>query len=124
MELTTLIIPGENDSEEQLQQLAEFIVNETGPDTPWHISRFYPQHKMEDVQPTSAEILDTAMQIGKAAGLRYIYVGNLSASNAESTHCYNCNQLLIQRQGYTIIANNIKNNACPNCSTKIAGIDL
>lgn len=124
MEITTLIVPGENDSDEELKQLAEFIVEKAGPDTPWHISRFYPQYHMDSKMPTSSRTLDRAMEIGKKAGLRYIYVGNMPGTDAESTHCYNCGQLLIQRQGYTILANNIKDAACPNCSTKIAGVEL
>jgi len=124
MELTTLIIPGENDSDDELKRLAEFIVDKTGPDTPWHVSRFYPIYHMADKDPTSAEVLFKAIEIGKAAGLRYIYVGNLPGSKAESTYCHNCGEIVIERHGYMITKNNITEGKCPKCQTKIAGFDL
>jgi len=124
MELTTLVIPGENDSDDELKRLAEFIVTETGPDTPWHVSRFYPIYHMADKDPTSAGILARAIEIGKAAGLRYIYVGNLPGSKAESTYCYSCGDLLIDRRGYIISKNKIVEGCCPKCGTAVAGFDL
>ena len=124
MELTTLIIPGENDSDDELKRLAEFIADKAGPDTPWHVSRFYPIYHMADKDPTSAEALFKAIEIGKAAGLRYIYVGNLPGSKAESTYCYNCGDIVIERHGYMIAKNSITEGNCPKCQTKIAGFDL
>lgn len=121
MELTTLIIPGENDSEDELKRLAEFIVAQAGADTPWHVSRFYPIYHMTDKEPTSSGVLQRAMDIGKSAGLRYIYVGNLPGAKGESTHCYNCGHVLIERCRYVISANNIADGVCPNCRTQIAG---
>ncbi len=124
MELTTLIVPGENDSDEELKQIAGFIANEASVDVPWHVSRFYPTYEMDDKPPTPAATLQRALDIGKAAGLRYVYVGNLPGSEAESTVCYNCGELLINRIGYTIRSNIIKGGACPACNAQIAGVGL
>ena len=124
MEITTLVVPGENDSDEELRGIAEFIVNEAGADVPWHVSRFYPQYKMDDKDATPVSTLERAYGIGKEAGLRYIYVGNVPGSKYENTLCYNCGEELIGRIGYNIAANRIKDGGCPKCKVKIAGFDL
>ena len=124
MEITTLLVPDENDSDDELKQLVDFICTAAGPYTPWHISRFYPQYQMDDKPPTPTDRLFGAMEIGKAAGLRHIYIGNLPGSNAESTFCHNCGNMLIERVGYRILANNIVRSSCPNCSSKIAGFKI
>ena len=124
LELTTLIVPGENDSDEELAQIAEFIATEAGPDVPWHVSRFYPQYQMDDKDATPPATLEKALRIGKAAGLHYIYVGNLPGSDAESTFCHSCGHILIERTGYTIGANRITESSCANCKTEIAGFEL
>ena len=121
LEITTLLVPEENDSEEQLKRLAEFIVNKAGPDCPWHISRFYPQYKHTDSVPTPPQSLQRAYEIGKQAGLRYVYLGNIPGSNQENTYCYKCGTLLIERVSYNISSNKIKDSCCPDCGTKIAG---
>jgi pyruvate formate lyase activating enzyme len=124
IEITTLLVPGENDSEEELKGLADFLVTEAGPDIPWHISRFHPQYKYLDAAPTPLSSLELAEQIGKAAGLHYVYLGNVPGSKSESTFCYKCGRLLIERIGYRIAANKIMDNKCPDCGTKIAGVEL
>jgi pyruvate formate lyase activating enzyme len=124
MEITTLLIPGENDSPEELKKLANFLVTSAGPDIPWHISRFHPQYKYTDNVPTPAESLETAYRIGKAAGLRYVYVGNVFGTELENTTCWNCNHLLVERVGYRIAKNRIKDSKCPNCGSQIAGFEL
>lgn len=124
MEITTLLIPGENDSDTEFANIAEFIVKETGPDTPWHVSRFYPNYKMTDKPATNGASLERAIDIGKKAGLRYIYVGNLPGTRAESTFCYSCGATLIERIGYTIKSNKIEDGSCPQCGAIIAGIGL
>jgi pyruvate formate lyase activating enzyme len=121
MEITTLLLPGQNDSEEELKKLADFLVTRAGPDVPWHISRFYPQYKYTDSQPTPVRTMRRAEEIGKAAGLRYVYLGNVPGDKSESTHCYNCGRMLIERMGYTIVANRIKDSKCPDCGVAIAG---
>ena len=124
LEVTTLLVPGENDSDDELKKLAEFIVKEGGADVPWHISRFHPQYKYLDSISTPVKALERAEEIGKAAGLHYVYLGNVPGSKSESTFCYNCGRLLIERMGYHISANHIKNSCCPDCGTKIAGFEL
>jgi pyruvate formate lyase activating enzyme len=124
LEITTLLVPDENDSDEELKKLAEFIVSNAGPDVPWHISRFHPQYKYLDSVPTPASSLERAEQIGKEAGLHYVYLGNVPGSRSESTFCYNCGRLLIERVGYRIGANDVENDCCPDCGTRIAGFGL
>jgi pyruvate formate lyase activating enzyme len=124
LEITTLLVPGENDSDDELKKLAEFIVNEVGADVPWHISRFHPQYKYLDSAPTPVKALERAEEIGKAAGLHYVYLGNVPGSKSENTFCYNCGRVLIERIGYQVSANHITNSGCPDCGTKIAGFEL
>jgi pyruvate formate lyase activating enzyme len=124
LEVTTLLVPGENDSDDELRQLADFIVSKAGADVPWHISRFHPQYKYLDSVATPAESLVRAEQIGKAAGLHYVYLGNVPGAKSESTFCYKCGRTLIERMGYQISANHIKNSCCPDCGVKIAGFEL
>ncbi len=124
IEITTLLLPGRNDSEEELKKLADWLVKEAGPDVPWHISRFYPQYKYTDSEPTPLESLQRAEEIGKAAGLHYVYLGNVPGTDGENTYCYNCHTKLIGRIGYRITANQIKDSRCPNCGTEIAGFGL
>ena len=124
MEITTLVVPGENDSDEELRNVAEFIAKEAGLDVPWHVSRFYPNYEMRSVGATPPATLERAYDIGKAAGLRYIYVGNLPGARAESTFCYDCGMMLIERVGYRIVRNEIKNQRCPRCGAEIAGFGL
>ncbi|MBL7106256.1 MAG: AmmeMemoRadiSam system radical SAM enzyme [Phycisphaerae bacterium] len=124
MEITTLIIPGENDSNDELKQIADFIVNSAGPDTPWHISRFFPQYKYDKAPPTPLKTLENAAEIGRSAGLRYIYIGNIPSDQYQNTFCYKCGSLLIERTGYTVLSNNLKNSRCPDCDSHIAGYQL
>lgn len=124
MEITTLIIPGKNDSDDELKSIAEFIAREASVDVPWHVSRFYPQYQMTDVEPTDGAVLERAIDIGKEAGLRYIYVGNLPGARGESTYCYSCGALLIERLGYQVQRNLIEDYTCPQCGAQIAGFGL
>ncbi len=124
IEITTLLLPGQNDSDEELKKLAAWLAKEAGPEVPWHISRFYPQYKYTDSEPTPLESLQRAEEIGKAAGLHYVYLGNVPGTDGENTYCYNCHTKLIGRIGYRITANHIKDSKCPNCGTVIAGFGL
>ena len=123
LEVTTLIIPTLNDSEEELKRIAEFIVN-LGPDTPWHLSRFYPTYKLNDLPFTSTETLHLARQIGLEAGLRYVYTGNVPGDEGENTHCYNCGRVLIQRYGYRIEKFYLEEDRCEFCQAKIDGVGM
>ena len=102
----------------------EAIAKETSVDTPWHVIRFYPQYKMDDASPTDSASLEHAIDIGKEAGLRYIYVGNRPGARAESTYCYSCGALLIERTGYQIQKNLISDYCCRQCGAEISGFDL
>ena len=124
LEITTLIIPGLNDSDSQLQGIAQFIAANLGIDTPWHVSQFYPTYKLTDRPRTPVSTLRRARDIGRAAGLRYVYEGNVPGEGGENTYCPSCSAVLIKRFGYAIETNIISSGACPDCGTTIAGIDL
>jgi len=124
LELTTLLIPGLNDTESELRGLAEFIVTNLGIDTPWHVSQFYPTYKLTDRPRTPIATLRNACEIGRAAGLRYVYEGNVPGEGGENTRCPACSSLLIKRYGYIIESDRIRGGACPDCGAAIAGIGL
>jgi pyruvate formate lyase activating enzyme len=123
VEITTLIIPGLNDSEEELRDLAGFIVS-LGKEVPWHISRFHPMYKMLDRSPTSVKILARARKIGMDAGLRYVYTGNVPGDPGEDTFCHHCGQLLVDRLGFQILKYQIQEKKCFKCGTEMDGVDL
>ncbi|MBI5414273.1 AmmeMemoRadiSam system radical SAM enzyme [Candidatus Peregrinibacteria bacterium] len=120
VEVTTLIIPGENDSDEMLRDAAEFVAS-VSPEIPWHISAFHPAWKMLDTPVTPRETLERAYLIGKNAGLHYVYTGNVTAGE-ENTFCPKCGKLCISRNGYQTPENNLQNGKCPKCQEKIAGV--
>lgn len=123
LEITTLLIPGINDDEDELRKLAHFIVSEVGEEVPWHISRFFPNYKMNQIQPTPIDTIFRAKNIGKSEGLRHIYLGNLGAE--ADTECHNCGMVLIQRSGYGVINNYIdQDGRCPKCQTILVGVDM
>lgn len=121
LEITTLIIPGKNDSPQELKKIAKFIAA-INPDIPWHISAFYPQYKMNDAQATPPSKLFEAYKIGKNAGLHYIYTGNIPEDDYTSTHCPNCGELLIKRRNHEIEILGLKNGECKKCNEKIPGV--
>lgn len=124
VEVTTLIVPTKNDSEEELRQIAEFIKNELGTFVPWHVSRFHPDYKLTDLRATPIETIKRAREIGLETGLRYVYSGNVPHENAENTYCYNCDELLIERYGFNVARNNVEDSRCPSCKVKIDGVGL
>lgn len=123
IEITTLIIPGENDSKEELRDIARFIAS-IDRNIPWHISRFYPMYKMLDKPPTPIPRLKEAYKIGKEEGLNYVYVGNIIDEDRESTYCPNCHFKVIERTGYVgqYVTNHLVDGKCPECGTEIAGV--
>jgi pyruvate formate lyase activating enzyme len=123
VEVTTLLIPGLNDSDEELGQIAAFLA-EISPDMPWHISGFYPQYKMLDRPPTPHSTLNRAYAIGKKAGLRYVFVGNVQDEDRSSTYCPKCGEKVIDRSGHLgqIVHNHLHDGACAKCKEKIAGV--
>ena len=122
VEVTTLLIPGLNDDPGELKDLAAFIVNELGDDTPWHVSRFHPTYKLTDRSPTPVETLRMARDIGIRAGLKYVYTGNVPGENSENTFCYDCGTQLIDRRGFHVAENRIIENKCPDCGAVIHGV--
>ena len=124
VEVTTLLIPGLNDDPEELGRLAAFIDQDLGPDTPWHISRFHPTYKLTDRPITPLASLKIAADIGRQAGLRYVYMGNVPGDNGESTICPRCGTVLIDRRGFQIVHNRIAENECPDCYFSIAGVGM
>jgi pyruvate formate lyase activating enzyme len=121
VEITTLVIPGDNDSDAELKQIAEFIKG-VGVDIPWHVSAFYPAYKMLDYPPTPAATLRRAREIGLEAGLRYVYTGNVPGEGGENTYCYTCRELVIERAGYAIQRFGLQDGRCPKCQTRIDGV--
>jgi pyruvate formate lyase activating enzyme len=121
LEVTTLVIPGLNDGDDELQWVAAYLHDELGPDVPWHISRFYPNYCMNDVLPTPQSTLERAWQIGLDAGLHYVYVGNLPGNQTESTVCPHCGRTVISRTGYQVRRLALRDGACESCGTPIAG---
>lgn len=121
IEITTLIIPGYNDSEESLGGIIDFIKS-VDPAIPWHVTQFYPTYKLMDRPRTPLETLKRAREMGVERGLKYVYEGNVPDEGTESTYCPNCGELLVERLGYRISHNNIRDDECFNCSTKIEGV--
>jgi pyruvate formate lyase activating enzyme len=121
LEVTTLLIPGLNDTDDELRELARFLAG-LDPDIPWHISRFHPTYRLTGSPPTPAKTLRRARDIGYAAGLRYVYTGNLPGDEGEKTFCHNCAHLLIDRYGFRINQNMVGRGSCPRCGEKIPGV--
>jgi pyruvate formate lyase activating enzyme len=124
VEVVTLVVPGFNDSNEELFETARFL-RSVSADIPWHVTGFHRDYKMLDPDNTPAQTLVRAAEIGREAGLHYVYGGNLpgQVDEYESTHCPNCNKRLVGRRGYTIRDYHITaQGACPACGTKIAGL--
>lgn len=119
VEVTTLVVPGQNDSEGELRDIAEFIAD-VSPDIPWHISRFHPDYKANDLSPTPVSTLRRALELAGEAGLRYAFVGNVAMQEGQNTECPNCGRVVIRRQGFMGSSIDLDGNACPNCGTELA----
>ncbi|MDP2106839.1 MAG: radical SAM protein, partial [Desulfobulbaceae bacterium] len=104
--------------------IASFIVTNLGDETPWHVTQFYPTYKLIDRHRTPVETLRKAREIGRAAGLKYVYEGNVPGEGGENTWCPSCEALLIKRYGFIIDSNRIHNGACPDCGAVIPGIGM
>jgi pyruvate formate lyase activating enzyme len=122
IELTTLIIPDMNDSDRELEEIARFIVENLGSDTPWHVSQFYPTHELTDKPRTPVSTLRRAREIGLNAGLHYVYEGNVPGDGGENSFCPGCGNTVVRRHGYLILENKIEGGRCPFCAGTIAGI--
>lgn len=123
LELTTLLIPGENDSEQELEAMTQWVVEHLGPDVPMHFTAFHPDWKMLDKPPTPAATLSMARNIARKNGIRYAYTGNVHDPAGGTTACHQCGETLIVRDWYKIISWNMTDSgSCPNCGTQCAGI--
>ncbi|HFB65685.1 MAG TPA: AmmeMemoRadiSam system radical SAM enzyme [Aeromonadales bacterium] len=122
MEITTLLIPGENDSEKEITQMCEWIVEKLGSDVPLHFSAFHPDWKMKTIPPTPAATLEFARAIAIKAGLNYVYTGNIHDTEGGSTWCPGCGQLLIERDWYELGSWHLKNGHCDRCGKLIPGV--
>ena len=123
VEVTTLIIPGLNDEEQELRDIAHFVKS-VGVEVPWHVAQFYPAYQMHDRPPTPEATIRRAREIGLAEGLRYVYGGNLSGEGGENTFCYACGALLIERGGLVLIQNRLRDGKCPKCGTTVNGVHI
>lgn len=121
VEVTTLVIPGVNDSRSELEDMAAFVARELGPDTPWHVSGFHGAHLMAGHPSTPSETMEAAWHIGRDAGIRHVYIGNAASSLGSNTICPECGRTLIERRGYKtrLLA---RNGVCPGCRSKLAGV--
>ncbi len=122
VEVTTLVIPGLNDTESELRGLAAFIRDDLGPETPWHLSRFHPTFEMLDRPPTPAATLRRARDIALEEGLHHVYLGNLPGAEGEDTQCPRCGQTLVAREGFRVVSNRLGEGRCPNCGSVVAGV--
>jgi pyruvate formate lyase activating enzyme len=123
VEVVTLIVPGFNDSDEELTDIARFLASVSA-DIPWHVSAYHRDYRMTDPDRTPATTLLRAVAIGREAGLRFVYAGNLpgQVGGAEHTYCPECAELLVERSGYTILANHLSGSRCPGCKARVPGL--
>ena len=123
VEVVTLVVPGFNDSDDELRRIADFLAG-VSVDIPWHVTAFHPDYKMTDRSRTPVSTLTRARELGLAAGLHFVYLGNVAGSlgDAENTLCPDCNQLLIRRRGFHVLENHLRDGQCPNCNRAIPGV--
>jgi pyruvate formate lyase activating enzyme len=119
VEVVTNIIPTLNDDERQLRELASWIKNELSELTPWHVTRFYPQYRLQNLPPTPVQTLEKAWQIGGEAGLKFVYVGNVAGHARENTVCYSCGKTVIRRRGYHTEIVGVAGSRCSFCSAEL-----
>ena len=119
VEVVTNIVPTMNDDDAQLEGLAKWIRDELGELTPWHVTRFYPQHNLTHLPPTPIATIERACEIGKKAGLKFIYAGNVPGHESESTRCYACGKLIVRRVGYDTLVTGLDNARCRYCGADL-----
>lgn len=122
LEIVNLVVPTLNDSEQMLTDLAEWVVGELGPDVPVHFTRFHPDYKLLNLQPTPIATLDLAREIAMARGIHYAYVGNVPGHPGNSTYCPSCGEAVIKRTAFFILENHLKDGYCEYCNCPIAGV--
>ena len=122
LEIVNLVVPTLNDSDKMLNELADWIVNETGPDVPVHFTRFHPDYKLLNLPPTSVSTLERARDIAMSKGIHYAFVGNVPGHEGNSTYCPKCGEIVIKRTGLFTTEIHLKNGMCEYCNCKIAGV--
>ena len=122
IEITHLIIPTLNDTEEEIEALCRWIMEHLGHSTPLHLSRFFPNNQLNKLKPTPVETLLKAKTIAEDAGLKFVYVGNVRTREGESTRCPSCSTILISRNAYRIELNRLARGKCPECEAPIEGV--
>lgn len=122
VEVTTLVVPGMNDSQAELRQIAEFIATRLDPHVPWHVSRFHGDYQQRNTPATPLATLELARDLGLRAGLKYVYGGNAPGQADERTYCAHCREILIDRLGFTVENLRLKNGLCPKCQTPAEGV--
>ena len=122
LEVSNLVLPTMNDRDEDFRHLAAWIKGNLGADTPLHFLRFFPQYRMRELPPTQEATLVRAREIAVDAGLKYVYIGNLAQADAAVTRCPQCGQMVVERTGYRLKTNRLRQGRCPDCGTAIAGV--
>jgi pyruvate formate lyase activating enzyme len=122
LEITTLVIPGLNDSDPELAAVAGFIARELSPQTPWHVSRFHPDFTLTDRGPTPVSTLERALAAGRRAGLQFVYVGNAPGHDGENTRCPACGQVVLERMGFAVTERHLRGASCGHCGATIPGV--
>jgi pyruvate formate lyase activating enzyme len=121
VEVTTLVIPGKNDSVEELTEIARFLAG-LDPDIPWHVTGFYPAYRMSAVEPTGPALLERARKIGLECGLHHVYTGNRPGSGGEDSYCPSCGAAVIRRRGFAILSNDLVAGNCASCGSPVKGV--
>ena len=122
LEVTNLVIPTLNDKPEEIRELSRWMKANLGADTPLHFSGFYPRYQMRNLPPTPLKTLEMARRIALSEGINYVYIGNVASREGQNTYCPGCRKLLIERSGYTILQNRLKDGLCPDCGREIYGV--
>jgi pyruvate formate lyase activating enzyme len=122
LEITTLVIPGANDDDVEMEDMTRWIFNTLGADTPLHLSAFHPDYHLLDCPPTPPQTLLRARDIAMKSGLKYVYVGNLRTSSGSHTFCPTCQNLVVERRGFEVISVELRQGKCPSCGTVIPGL--
>lgn len=123
LEITTLLIPDENDSQAEIEAMTQWVCTELGPNVPWHFSAFHPAWKMRNKNPTPIATLKMARKIAQEGGINYVFIGNVHDSQASSSYCHNCRKLLIERDWYSVQISGLNaHGQCNHCATKIPGV--
>lgn len=120
IEVTNLLIPGYNDSKEDIKALISFMVEEVGVEVPLHFTRFFPQYQMQNIHPTNIESLQRAHDLAKESGMQYVYIGNAPTADGETTFCPECGEPIIKRDGFSVVSDELKKTRkCPKCKAPL-----